>query len=229
MEAKKVNEQELEAIKEKIRNILNRTVENGATEEEAKTAAALAQKLMARYGIDEKGIAHAKLSDIDKIDYVWARDKADGYELRLGNVIAKNFRTVFVQTWFVDKGMGFGFWGRRSDAEVASATYMSMLAILWANAIKTVGTPEGHKTDKFYWERIQSFGQGFVEGLREALTQNAEKYALVLVMDQECEEERKRLFRTVRRKPRSFSNTSSDYINGRYHGSMALKSGNLEG
>lgn len=40
-------------IKEKVKNLKNRTVENGATKEEAETASRLAQKLIDKYGLEK--------------------------------------------------------------------------------------------------------------------------------------------------------------------------------
>ena len=42
-----------EKIKEKVKNLKNRTVENGATKEEAETALKLAQKLIDKYGLEK--------------------------------------------------------------------------------------------------------------------------------------------------------------------------------
>lgn len=42
----------MDKMAEKIQNLLNKTTANGATEEEAKSALLMAQKLMAKYNID---------------------------------------------------------------------------------------------------------------------------------------------------------------------------------
>lgn len=233
MEQKKVNEQELEAIKEKIRNILNRTVENGASEEEAKTAAKLAQKLMAQYGIDENGIL-TKTRDLGAIVKVFVREKAKEYELNLGNCIAKNFKTKFISGWFSNEQgaphggcPGVGFWGRQFDVDVATMTYTTMLALLWTNATARIGSPRGRTKDAYYWQRINDYGFGFVEGLEEAFNQNIQQNALVVVMDSECLEIAKTFGRKSARS-RGFNPNSTDYAEGLTKGRMAFKAGMVE-
>ena len=56
-----------EKIIDKIKNLLNQTVENGCTEEEAKTAFAMARKLMIKYKISENKI-HQNDNDIIKME-----------------------------------------------------------------------------------------------------------------------------------------------------------------
>ena len=43
----------IDKIREKVDNLKNRTVENGATKEEAETALKLAQKLINKYGLEK--------------------------------------------------------------------------------------------------------------------------------------------------------------------------------
>lgn len=228
MKKKELNQQELEAMKQKIINMLNRTVENGASEAEAQTAAKLAQKLMAQYGIDENGIAHCRIADVDEIIDMWVRDKCSEYEIRLGNVIARNFRVRFLTGWCKEKqNVGYMFWGRRSDVQIAAATYTSMLAILWVNAVRQVGDTRGHKTDRFYWDRINSFGYGFVDGLKTALDQNAQKNALVLVMDEECQQYAATHFGNKKARTKGWT-SKVDFEQGQFHGRMAFKGGAVE-
>lgn len=44
-------------LKEKVKNLRNRTVENGATKEEAETALRLAQRLIDKYGLEKPKVA----------------------------------------------------------------------------------------------------------------------------------------------------------------------------
>lgn len=233
MENKNVNAQELEAIKEKIRNILNRTVANGATEEEAKAAAKLAQKLMAQYGIDEHGIM-AQARDLGAIVKVFVRESIKEYEVNLGNCIAKNFKTKFITGWFTPKQgaphggcKATGFWGRQFDVDVAVMTYTTMLALLWTNATARIGSPKGRAKDAWYWQRINDYGFGFVEGLEEAFNQNIQQNALVVVMDQECQDIAKTFGRKNTRS-RGYNPNSSDFSEGLTKGRMAFKAGMVD-
>ena len=233
MEQKKVNDKELEAVKKKIQNILKHTVENGATEEEAKTAAKLAQKLMAQYGIDEHGVL-AQTHDLGAIVAVFVREKAKEYELQLGNCIAKNFKTRFVSSWFsTEQGApnggcrGFGFWGRQFDVDVATMMYTTMLALLWTNATNHIGSPKGKAKDRLYWQRINDYGRGFVAGLEEAFRQNIQENALVVVMDSECSD----IAKTFKRRTAysiGYNPDSSDYSEGLTQGRIAFKAGMVE-
>ena len=55
-------------IIERIKKLLNQTVENGCTEEEAKTSFALARKLMIKHKLEEKDIKESFETDIIKME-----------------------------------------------------------------------------------------------------------------------------------------------------------------
>lgn len=55
-------------IIDKIKKLLNQTVENGCTPEEAKTSFALARKLMIKYKLNEKDIKDSNENDIVKLE-----------------------------------------------------------------------------------------------------------------------------------------------------------------
>ena len=55
-------------IIERIKKLLNQTVENGCTEEEAKTSLALARKLMIKHKLEEKDIIEPIEKDIIKLE-----------------------------------------------------------------------------------------------------------------------------------------------------------------
>lgn len=58
-------------IIERIKKLLNQTVENGCTEEEAKTSFALARKLMIKHKIEDKDIKEPNEDDIVKEELIY--------------------------------------------------------------------------------------------------------------------------------------------------------------
>ena len=52
----------------KIKNLLNRTIENGCTEEEVKASLAIARKLMIKHKLSEKDVNESFEKDIIKLE-----------------------------------------------------------------------------------------------------------------------------------------------------------------
>jgi hypothetical protein len=103
---------DMNKIAEKIQHLLNKTVANGASEEEAKSALLMAQKLMAKYNIELEQQTGSK--DF-KCSLEETKVKPNPRNNSLGNIIANSFAV---------KGIIYGgkwaFFGREANAKAAA-------------------------------------------------------------------------------------------------------------
>jgi len=82
-------------VAKKIKNLLNKTIENGSPETEVMAAAALAQKLMLAHDISDKDLeelnAEVLTAVLDKYSF-----KPDSWVLTLVRVLSENFKCKVV-------------------------------------------------------------------------------------------------------------------------------------
>lgn len=166
----------MEKIMERIKKLLEITTANGATENEATTAALKAQKLMAEYDIE--------LADIEDRDATpeivkLQTDCGEGnkWKYRLHNIIAQNFRC---KSYFVGKRYAI-FYGFKQDAEIASQVF---------NFLYKTGNRLGDKAyNEYYAEHGSAPGvrngylAGFCQGINEVLGKQCR--ALMIVTPKE--------------------------------------------
>lgn len=116
-----------EKIIKKIQHILNKTTEKGATEEEAQSAMLMAQKLMAKYGLEMTDIEITTTDKETKKEIVEG-EATDSIKLAwwhksLAKIIADNFRCRH----FYYKSYGgyyqVVFFGFKEDVEIAKMVY----------------------------------------------------------------------------------------------------------
>lgn len=108
----------------KIQGLLNKTTENGATEAEAQSAMLMAQKLMAKHGLDMADIdtEHEKVEKEIAEEYGNDDGRLSWWHSSLARVIADNFRCYF----FLRSGYKrtrVVFMGLKEDAEVARSVF----------------------------------------------------------------------------------------------------------
>lgn len=108
-------------IKEKIRSLLNKTVENGASEAEALAAIEAAYKLMNKHGLNEADILDAK--EKNKYEFFYAHQFNKGGS-GLDNFIAKSVAALAGVAVFTHKdrlsGKHIIFFGEHDDCDFAS-------------------------------------------------------------------------------------------------------------
>ncbi len=115
-----------ESLLKKIQNLLNTTTENGSTESEAQNAILLAQKLMAKNGLEMADI-EANANDTSTKKEIIEGKGTDGVKLAwwhkdLARILADNFRCYF----FLRSGPGYSnvvFLGLKEDVEIAKSIF----------------------------------------------------------------------------------------------------------
>jgi hypothetical protein len=144
------------------------------SEEEAKAAMLMAQKLMAKYDIsaeevegeEEEQYAHEMCEH--KWDYA--------YRVPLANVLSKNFRCM---VYF--RGKSVVFMGHPSDAKICKATFEFAYKFIQkkGNALYNKKYAMGYPTKGVF----NSYAHGFIVGLQEAFDIQCQALAIVTPPD----------------------------------------------
>lgn len=198
---------DVERIMEKIRALLEKTVENGASEAEAIEAAKAAQRLMAKYKIDE--VTTAEPEKIDSTEMEISRQ----WQAQLANVLAKNLCCRVVLTT-ADRKTRFVVMGKEKDRAVWRKMFESFFILIYrgAKAERAKAKEEyGHARD------IETaYAMGFIRAINEELGQQCR--ALALVIPEEVNEATRERFPHLRTQ------------HGRnIHGNMATRAANASG
>lgn len=150
-----------------IKNLLNKNIQNGATEDEAMQAIALAQKLMSKYSLSMDDLKNENIS-VD--DFVWgsmdshdAPKKGNTFKNLVAQSIAM-FTETKVVNMNVDKGkFVVSFYGYRVDVELAVYMHNICMAAYeseWAKHKSLYGQTKGTK---------KIFGIGMAERIEERI------------------------------------------------------------
>lgn len=166
---------DIDRIANKIQHLLNKTVENGATEAEAQQALLLAQKLMAKYNIELEQQTGSK--DF-KCSLEETKVKPNPRNNALGNIIANSFAV---------KGIIYGgkwaFFGREANAKAAAEALKFIHKTLEAG-IRRVCAEHGLKSSErgaaFYYN---AYALGFINGLKEAMAAQTKALCVVVPED----------------------------------------------
>lgn len=166
---------DMNKIAEKIQHLLNKTVENGATEYEAKTALLMAQKLMAKYNIELEQQTGSK--DF-KCSLEETKVKPNPRNNALGNIIANSFAVkgiIYDGKW--------AFFGREANAKAAAEALKFIHKTLEAG-IRRVCAEHGLKSSErgaaYYYN---AYSLGFINGLKEAMAAQTTALAIVVPED----------------------------------------------
>lgn len=166
---------DMNAIANKIQHLLNKTVENGATEAEAQAALLMAQKLMAKYNIELEQQTGSK--DF-KCSLEETKVKPNPRNNSLGNIIANSFAV---------KGIIYGgkwaFFGREANAKAAAEALKFIHKTLEAG-IRRVCADHGLKSSErgaaFYYN---AYALGFINGLKDAMAAQTKALCVVVPED----------------------------------------------
>ena len=166
---------DMNAIANKIQHLLNKTVENGATEAEAQAALLMAQKLMAKYNIELEQQTGSK--DF-KCSLEETKVKPNPRNNSLGNIIANSFAV---------KGIIYGgkwaFFGREANAK-AAAEALKFIHKTLETGIRRVCADHGLKSSErgaaFYYN---AYALGFIKGLQEAMAAQTKALCVVVPED----------------------------------------------
>lgn len=166
---------DMNAIANKIQHLLNKTVENGATEAEAQAALLMAQKLMAKYNIELEQQTGSK--DF-KCSLEETKVKPNPRNNSLGNIIANSFAVkgiIYDGKW--------AFFGREANAKAAAEALKFIHKTLEAG-IRRVCAEHGLKSSErgaaFYYN---AYALGFIKGLQEAMAAQTKALCVVVPED----------------------------------------------
>lgn len=166
---------DMNAIANKIQHLLNKTVENGASEAEAKSALLMAQKLMAKYNIELEQQTGSK--DF-KCSLEETKVKPNPRNNSLGNIIANSFAVkgiIYDGKW--------AFFGREANAKAAAEALKFIHKTLEAG-IRRVCADHGLKSSErgaaFYYN---AYALGFINGLKDAMAAQTKALCVVVPED----------------------------------------------
>lgn len=166
---------DMNKIAEKIQHLLNKTVENGASEAEAQSALLMAQKLMAKYNIELEQQTGSK--DF-KCSLEETKVKPNPRNNALGNIIANSFAV---------KGIIYGgkwaFFGREANAK-AAAEALKFIHRTMEAGMRRICREHGLETTQkgaAYW--YNPYALGFINGLKEAMAAQTTALAIVVPED----------------------------------------------
>ena len=145
-----------------------------SSEEEAKTAMLMAQKLMAKYDISAEEV---NAEDEQEYAHEVCEHKGDyAYRVPLASVLAKNFRCM---TYI--RGKKITFMGHPSDAKICKATFEFAY-----NFIMKKGTAVYNKRYSMGYTTkgvFNSYAHGFIVGLQDAFDVQCKALAIITPPD----------------------------------------------
>lgn len=215
-----------EPIVRRVRALLQVKIKNGATPQEAIQAAALAQRLMAKYSLEEEDLT----DDSAEVAAIDARETDGAWVNSLAGVVADAFRCrcYFHFTEYGTSRRVFTFVGRKADAEAARAVYEKLYII---------GARLGRKAAKQYkaaypWRRPRgvqrSACEGFVSGVKAELEKQSRELMLTIPAEvNEAFEEMTSGFSNYRARGYTFNGEA--YSAGVANGMDAVRGTRLEG
>lgn len=213
---------DMNKIADKVQKLLNVTCENGATEDEAKAALLLAQKLMAKYNIELEQCTNSKelrcSLEITKV-------KPNPRNNQLGNIIADSFAVRGI----IYGGNHWAFFGREANAKAAAEALKFIHKTLEAG-IRRVCAEHGLKSSErgaaYYYN---AYALGFIQGLKEAMA--AQTKALAIVVPQDVNDKFKEKFPVLgqyRAKGMQYHHDHEAYAQGQRDGRSAMNRRSLQ-
>ena len=174
----------------KVKGLLD-IAKDSNQDEETQTAFLLAQKLMVKYGIKKSSIQDQQRA----VEYgVLERcRKFSVLKKFLANVIAENFKVIFVRTGSLRAGscgyFNYNFYGYSSDVELAKNIYFLAVKIIQYRTKKylnnyylNTGVARNRKLTAFL---KRNYIYGFITGLETRLNDQTKKYDLMVRPDDE--------------------------------------------
>lgn len=214
-----------EKIIQKIKKVLELS-RNNPSEEEAKSAALMAQQLLAKYNLSIEEVDGIDASTVNSIDEVRVDVPAKKWKYMLSDIVARNFRC---KHFYYGKGTVV-FYGYSADVRIAAETFSHLFAIgdkLANKEVRKVMRKCGSASDVY-----NSFVTGYCRGLDSVLSQQCAALMLVVPEDvNKSYDDKMRNARTMRvGSPRTGYNAacSNAYANGVSAGQSTANSRHLE-
>lgn len=212
---------DMNAIANKIQHLLNKTVDNGATEAEAQAALLMAQKLMAKYNIELEQQTGSK--DF-KCSLEETKVKPNPRNNSLGNIIANSFAV---------KGIIYGgkwaFFGREANAK-AAAEALKFIHRTMEAGMRRICREHGLETTQrgasLYYN---AYALGFITGLKEAMA--AQTKALCVVVPEDVNNKFNEKFPKLnqyRGKGMQYHHDQGAYAQGKHDGRSAMDRRSLQ-
>jgi len=209
-----------ERIVDKIKKLLAKADSNkNSNEHEVEAAALMAQRLMAKYGVDVDEIDLQEMQEIVTGELNISKHRS--WKYRLSGVIADNFRC---KKYFTTRkgSCKLKFIGQKHDVAIANEMYVFLYKIGHRNASKLekkireeCGTAKGVYI---------SYTEGFVNGLREKLEEQCR--ALMIITLPEVEAEYQEIAKGFEGKGLRTRTTDKfnqkAYVQGKYDGKYSL-------
>lgn len=213
---------ENEKILEKVKKLFA-LADNNPSEEEAKSAALMAQKLMMENDIAMWEVENVDLEKKEEIGEEAIEVPAKKWKYTLAHIVADNFRVKF---FLRGKGV-FIFYGHKTDAKIAVETFKYLF-----NTGNKLGLRlyREAKEQRGWGDNVyNSCVMGFCEGIREALAEQSKALMVIVPEDvKEAYKERSAGFRTSHTSSPHAYNKSAFYT-GKAHGYNAMKRNALKG
>ena len=163
-------------IMDKIAALLAKTVENGATEQEAIEAAKVAQRLMAKYHIEAVELQE-KTENID----VESVDVTRNWQSSLAKVIADNTCCRVVRTYTSKRHASVIFFGRDSDRQNAIALW-KMFAKLITEGVRAARQAATAKYGNS--QNVEgAYAIRYIQAIKEEMSEQCRALALVIPED----------------------------------------------
>lgn len=172
----------------KVKGLLD-IAKDSNQDEETQTAFLLAQKLMVKYGI-KKSIIQDQQRPVE-YGVLERCQKLSLLKQRLANVIADNFKVLFVRTgsFYPNKHFQYNFYGYSNDVELAKNIYFLAVKIIQYRTKKYLnnyylktGVARNRKLTAFL---KRNYIHGFILGLEKRLNDQTKKYDLMVKPDKE--------------------------------------------
>ena len=172
----------------KVKGLLD-IAKDSNQDEETQTAFLLAQKLMVKYGIKKSSI-HDQQRPVE-YGVLERCQKLSLLKQRLANVIADNFKVLFVRTgsFYPNKHFQYNFYGYSNDVELAKNIYFLAVKIIQYRTKKYLnnyylktGVARNRKLTSFL---KRNYIHGFILGLEKRLNDQTKKYDLMVKPDKE--------------------------------------------
>lgn len=161
-------------IANKVQMLLNKTIENGATQAEAETAAKIAQSLIEKYRLDLAEL-ESKIDDIGEQGAIDQLGSVITWKVDLANTIANtNGCKLIIRTTrgYRGKVSSFIVIGKASDANIAKCFYNNLVEVIESTCkvtmSRTVGASGKTWSNSFKLGMVTAIRTRLDEGKREA-------------------------------------------------------------
>ncbi len=212
---------DLNKIAEKIQHLLDKTIANGASESEAQQALMMAQKLMAKYNINQES-----LGGEEKISYSLepCKVRVNPRSKWMCMVIANSFAVKAIIS-----GGKICYFGRSMNVTAAKS------ALEFAHKVMEHGMTKACRNHGLEPSQAgasliyNAYAQGFINGLKEAL--DAQTVALAIVVPEDVVTEFGKRFPNLRKGKASNwkrGNYQEEYMAGHRDGNQVMNKRSLE-